>query len=109
MANKLKYLSMNSRMGSPKIHINPATRKNRADRLTIEAIRNIGNSTLKAPALMVNNLNGIGVNPAVKMIQKFHVSYNAFNLTNPFTDIPGIFSKKKWANGVKSPVPDHQA
>ncbi len=78
IANRLKYLSMNSRMGSPKTLMRPATRKNRADRLTTDAITNMTKSTRKAPALIVNNLNGIGVNPAVNIIQKFHDSYNAF-------------------------------
>ena len=44
--------------------------KNRNERLIAEAIINIVNETLNAPAEIVNILNGIGVNPAVKIIQK---------------------------------------
>ena len=62
-------------MGAPYFHINPLTSRNRADRLIVDAIINMGKLMLKAPDVMVNNLKGIGVKPAVNMIQKFHVSY----------------------------------
>ncbi len=65
---RLKYLSMKDLMGSPNFHISPATRKNRAVRLTADAIKNLIRSISNAPAVIVNTLYGIGVNPAVKMI-----------------------------------------
>ena len=65
---------MKPRIGSPYFQINKPTKKNRADRLIVEAIRNINKFTSNAPAEIVNTLNGIGVNPAVKTIQKFHIS-----------------------------------
>ena len=46
------------------------TRKKRADRLIVAAIKKDGNDILKAPAVIVNNLQGMGVNPAVKIIIK---------------------------------------
>ena len=66
----LKYLSMNAVIGSPNWRINNATRKKRADRLMVEASRNMGKLTLKAPAEMVMILKGMGVKPAVKTIKK---------------------------------------
>tara|TARA_B100000427_G_scaffold216843_1_gene181060 strand:+ start:147 stop:452 length:306 start_codon:yes stop_codon:yes gene_type:complete len=75
IANKLKYLSMNSFMGFPNFHISAATRKNLADLLIVEAIKNKRKLMSKAPAVIVKILKGIGVNPAVNMIQKFHCSY----------------------------------
>ena len=83
IASILKYLSMNSRMGPPYLLINTATMKNRALLLNILANINKIKLTLKAPALIVNNLNGIGVNPAVKIIIKLYSSYNAFIFSNP--------------------------
>lgn len=61
-------------MGSPNLHINPLTIKKRAVRLIVDAIINNGKLILNAPADMVNTLNGMGVKPAVKMTQKFHIS-----------------------------------
>ena len=46
------------------------TRKKRADLLIVDAMKNRGKEISNAPALMVNNLNGIGVKPAVKIIIK---------------------------------------
>jgi len=83
IANILKYFSMNSRMGSPYLVINPAIRKNRALLLTILANINKEKLTWNAPALIVNSLNGIGVNPAVKTIIKLYSSYNPFILSKP--------------------------
>ena len=74
---------MNSRMGSPYLLINPATRKKRALLLITLANINKGKLTLNAPALIVNSLNGIGVNPAVKTIIKLYSSYNAFIFSKP--------------------------
>ena len=62
-------------MGLPYFQIRPLTKKNRAERLNVEAIMNMIKLTSNAPAETVNTLNGIGVNPAVKIIQKFHTSY----------------------------------
>ncbi len=74
-ANQLKYLSINSRIDSPNFQISHPTKKNLADRLTNPAKRNIRKLISNAPAEIVNTLNGIGVKPAVKIIQKFHLSY----------------------------------
>ena len=75
IANKLKYFSMNSFIGSPNTFIKDATIKNRALRLIIDATTNIKKLMLNVPADIVINLKGIGVNPAVNTIQKFHRSY----------------------------------
>ena len=72
IANKLKYLSINSLIPSPNFQIKKVTTKNLADRLTMEANKNIGKFILNAPPVMVKTLYGRGVNPAVKTIQKFH-------------------------------------
>ena len=77
-ASMLKYLSMNSFMDSPYFFIKTATRKNLALLLINPARINIGNCIWKAPALIVNSLNGIGVNAAVKMIIKLYSSYKDF-------------------------------
>ena len=53
MVNKLKYLSINSVIGSPNFHINNDTRPNLADLLIEDAKRNIGKLILNAPAVMV--------------------------------------------------------
>ena len=66
----LKYLSIKAVIGSPNLRINRATRKKRAERLTVEASRNMGKLMLKAPAEIVIILKGIGVKPAVKTIRK---------------------------------------
>ena len=50
--------------------IKNARRKKRADLLIVEAAKNKGKEILKAPALIVKTLNGIGVNPAVKVMIK---------------------------------------
>ena len=66
---------MNSFIGFPNFHISAATRKNLADLLIVEAIKNKKKLMSKAPAVIVKILKGIGVKPAVNMIQKFHCSY----------------------------------
>ena len=58
---------------------------------------NIKKLILKVPAEIVMSLNGIGVKPAVKTIQKFQLSYRFFNLMNPLSLIPGTYSKNKLA------------
>ena len=93
-AKRLKYFSMNSFIGSPNTFISEATIKNLALRLMIDAIKNIKKLMLKVPADMVISLNGIGVNPAVKTIQKFHWLYIAWILLNPSIVIPGTYLKK---------------
>ena len=75
IVNKLKYLSMNVVIGSPNFHINSDTRKNLAERLTVEAKRKVGKLILNAPDEIVNILNGIGVNPAVNTMKKLLSSY----------------------------------
>ena len=75
IANKLKYLSIKFRIGSPNFHIKALKRKNRADRLNVDAMTNKIKLMSKAPADIVITLNGIGVNPAVNTTQKFHSSY----------------------------------
>ena len=52
----LKYLSIKFRILIPNFNINSEIRKNLADLLTIDAIKNRGNDILKAPAVMVNIL-----------------------------------------------------
>ena len=66
----LKYLSINSLTGLPNLYINTEIIKKRNDLLIAEATKNIIKETLKAPADIVKILNGIGVNPAVNIIQK---------------------------------------
>ncbi len=46
--------------------------------LTSDAIKNILKLISKAPAETVKTLNGIGVKPDTKTIQKFHSSYFNF-------------------------------
>ena len=75
IANKLKYLSIKSRIGSPNFHIKALKRKNLADRLNVDARTNEIKFISKAPAEIVITLNGIGVKPAVKTTQKFQTSY----------------------------------
>ena len=70
IASILKYLSIYKRIFSPKTHISVASKKNLALRLTIDAIINIKKLILKVPEDIVISLNGIGVKPAVKTIQK---------------------------------------
>ena len=74
IANRLKYLSMNDLIGAPNFHINHPMRKNLSPRLMIDAMVNIIKSMSNTPEVIVNNLYGIGVNPAVKMIQKSYCS-----------------------------------
>ena len=59
----MKYLIL-----LPYWQIRNETRKNRADLLIVDAIKNMGKEILNAPAPIVNTLKGIGVKPAVKVI-----------------------------------------
>ena len=72
----LKYFSIKSLIGSPKIFINKATIKNLQLLLINEAIINMIRFILNVPAEIVINLNGIGVKPAVNTIQKSQLLYN---------------------------------
>ena len=67
---RLKYRLIKPSTFSPYLTIKNDTRKNRADLLIVEAIKNRGREILKAPALIVKILKGIGVNPAVNVIIK---------------------------------------
>ena len=97
MDNILKYLSMKSLIGLPNFQINPATRKNLADRLIAEAITNRGRLILKAPAEIVKILYGINVNPAVKIIINPYSEY-LFCMDVKISSVnPGILLKKKCA------------
>ena len=102
MASKLKYFSIKKRIFSPKIYINVANKKNLALRLSIDAIINIKKLILKVPDDIVMSLNGIGVKPAVKTIQKFQSSYKIFILLKLSIVIPGTYSKKRLANAEYS-------
>tara|TARA_Y100001970_G_C14211377_1_gene847160 strand:+ start:493 stop:660 length:168 start_codon:yes stop_codon:yes gene_type:complete len=53
---------------------------------------------LKTPAFIVNNSNGIGVNPAVIKIIKLYSSYNDLIFINNSSVNPEIFLKKDLAN-----------
>ncbi len=76
----MKYLSINSFTGEPYLYIKIEIIKNLNDLLSAEAMINMINETLKAPADIVNILNGMGVKPAVKIIQKLYISYFSFML-----------------------------
>ena len=47
----------------------------RGKNIIVEAAKNKGKDILKAPALIVKTLNGIGVNPAVKVMMRPKRSY----------------------------------
>ncbi len=98
IASILKYLSIYERIFSPKIHNRVANKKNLALRLTIDATINIKKLILKVPEDIVISLNGIGVKPAVKTIQKSQSSYKVFILLKLSIVNPGTKSKKRLAN-----------
>ena len=68
----LKYLSIKLVIDSPKTFKRIARKKNRALLLIELAKINIKKFKSNAPALTVNILNGIGVNPAVNIIRKLY-------------------------------------
>ena len=103
MASRLKYLSIKSRIGSPYLFIRNATNINRALLLMAPATKKSGKLISNAPALMVNNLKGIGVNPAVKIIIKLYCSYRCLIFSNEFKLNPGTCSKKNCAITENSP------
>ena len=74
----------------PYFLIKNARRKKRADLLIVEAAKNKGKEILKAPALIVKTLNGIGVNPAVKVMIRPYRSYLVFISRNTASLNPGI-------------------
>lgn len=100
-AKILKYLSIKSLMGSPNLFIKYETNKNRALLLTVEAKIKRGRLILKAPALIVNNLKGIGVKPAVKIIMKLYSSYKILILEKDSCEKPGTCLKKNSAKVEK--------
>jgi hypothetical protein len=81
---------MKSSILFPCFLIKNARRKKRADLLIVEAAKNKGKEILKAPALIVKTLNGIGVNPAVKVMIRPYRSYLVFILRNTASLNPGI-------------------
>ena len=103
IANTLKYESIKVLIGSPNFFISKETRKNLALLPTKLASKNATKLILNAPALIVKSLNGIGVNPAVKIIQKFQSSYLDWILSKDSIEKPGINLKKRNANFEKSP------
>ena len=84
-------------MGFPNFHINPATRKKRAERLIVDAMRKSGKLISNAPAEIVKILYGMGVNPAVKIIMNPYSVYCCCIEVNNCSVNPGTLLKKKWA------------
>ena len=84
-------------MGFPNFHINPDTRKNRAERLIADAMRKSGKLISNAPAEIVKILYGMGVNPAVKIIMNPYSVYCCCIEVNNSSVNPGTLLKKKWA------------
>ena len=93
-------------MGFPNFHINPATRKKRAERLIVDAMRKSGKLISNAPAETVNILYGMGVNPAVKIIANPYSEYWFCIDVNKCSVNPGILLKKKCAM-LEYAVPFH--
>ena len=89
IANKLKYSSMKTLMGSPYIFIKHVTSMNLAVLLMEPAKIKRGKFIPNAPALIVKSLNGMGVNPAVNMIMKLYWSYNSLMLKKDSRSNPG--------------------
>ena len=63
---------MKSLIGCPYILIKIDNNIKRPPRLMKDANKKSAKLILKAPALMVNNLKGIGVKPAVNIIRKLY-------------------------------------
>ena len=97
IARRLKYFSIKNAMLLPKTFIKDASKKNLALLLINDANKNIPKLILNVPDERVINLNGMGVKPAVKTIQKSHSSYNLFILLKPSSFTPGIYSIKRLA------------
>ena len=102
MASKLKYFSIKKRIFSPNKNINAPNKRNLALLLNADAIINIKKFILNVPDDIVISLNGIGVKPAVKTIQKFHSSYKLFTLLKLSIVTPGTYSEKRLANSEYS-------
>ena len=75
IARILKYRSIKYFIGSPNFQINALSKIKRADLLIMDEIKNKLKLILNAPADIVKTLNGTGVKPDTKIIQKFHSSY----------------------------------
>ena len=73
--NQLKYLSINGLIVGPYLQKRPATKKNLAERLMVEAIIKPGKLILAIPAEIVHTLYGKGVKPHAKTIQKSYLLY----------------------------------
>ena len=108
-AKRLKYLSIKFFIGLPNNFIKKETNINLAALLTVAARMKSGNWMLNAPALIVNILKGMGVNPAVNTIIKLYSSYKDFILVNMARSNPGILSKKNWAKTENSFGFSHQS
>lgn len=103
-AIRLKYFSMKSFIDEPYLQSKKARIKKRAPLLIMDERRNINKLISNTPAVTVKILYGIGVNPAVKIIQKSHLVYNNLILLNKSTENPGMLLKNRLANPVKSPL-----
>lgn len=86
--SQLKYFSIKGLIASPFHPNKPATIKNRADRLTVDAMTKPGKLMTAMPAEMVHTLYGNGVNPQRKTIKKSYWSYQDWNLAKFASVIP---------------------
>ena len=86
---------MNFLTGSPKIFINPPTRKNLKPRPNTDDIIKIIKPILQTPAAIVKTLYGIGVKPETNTAQKALSLYRSFTWLKPSGVNPGIYVKKK--------------
>lgn len=78
-------------IGGPKCIINQDIKKNLVPLATTEAIKNITKLISNTPAVIVINLYGIGVNPAVNTTQKSYSAYiPATELNASIENIPGM-------------------
>ena len=84
---RLKYLSIQFFILLSNLYINRAKIPYLKPRLKIEANKKIKIGTIAAPAAIVKTLNGIGVNPAVKIV------INVFDL-NEFDSSKKTVSEK---------------
>lgn len=93
---------MKTLIGAPKRQINHASTKNRNPRETTDAATNPGSAMPNNPPEIVKSLKGMGVNPAVKMIQKSHRSNSSFTPANP-SRVKTPLLKNQSANAVLCP------
>ena len=66
---KLKYFSIHFFILLPNLYINKANIPYLNPRLNNEATKKTKNGSMAAPAAIVKTLNGIGVNPAAKIVK----------------------------------------